>query len=160
MEKNISENDVTLSPNFDLAGGDNQECKTNFQKLKQESDEHFSQFSGDGSVMLQNELVDPYGQNPFSVNLDECNGIDDLCDKIWMFAENCTSLSNSTIQRHIRNIRLMADKENAIPVDFFNPSYPQYLYHMNLYRKQKYDEVTGKNFYGLKQRKYAFDFFS
>ena len=143
-----------------LVGGKHQEWTQKVHELKPEIIEKPTPPKGEEYVKLQNELENPYGQNPFNVTITECDGVDDLCNHIRTYAENCTSLSEATINRHINYIQLMADKENnVIPIDFFNPSYPQYLYHMNWYRKYKYDKETGKNFYGLKQRKYAFELY-
>ena len=145
---------------YKLVGGNNQECTNELKELKSDTSKQFTPRHGEEYVKLQNELKNPYGQNPFNINIDECDGIDDLCNKIRTYAENCTSLRETTINRHINYLQLMADKENnVIPIDFFNPSYPQYLYHMNWYRKYKYDETTGRNFYGLKQRKSAFEMY-
>jgi len=146
---------------LDSAGGNNQTWKTYKQDIKQILQEKVKLHQdGEDLVKLQNEYLNPYGQNPYCIVLDECNGIDDLCSRIKVYAENFTRLSKSVITRRINYIRLMADiSRNVIVIDFLNPSYPQYLYHMNWYRSQKYDEKTGKNFYGLKQRKEAFELY-
>lgn len=139
-------------------GGKDQEC--NILNKLGHIVEYQSQESGKDMVNLQSELINPYGQNPFCIDLKQCTGIDDLCNKIKIYAETRTRLKSSTIKRCIRNLRAMSNHEKSIiPIDFLNPSYPQYIYHMNWYRNEKYDPKTHKNFYGLKQKKQAFELY-
>lgn len=112
---------------------------------------------GEDLVINKTELINPYGQNPFTVKIDSCTGFDDLCHKIKQYASSNTDLRASTIARRLSYLHLMADRQQPFPIDFFNPNYTQYIYHMTWYKENKYNPETGKNFYGLKQRKETFE---
>lgn len=114
---------------------------------------------GKDMVKLQSKYKNPYGQNPFSIDLQKCSGIDELCQKIREYSESCTSLQESTIKRRLNYIRRMADRNQPIPIDFFNPDYPQYIFHMTWYKKTYYKPETNENFYGLKQKREAFELY-
>ncbi len=108
---------------------------------------------------VEKAFNNPYGGNPFAVNYKDCTGIDDLCDKIKRYAENFTTLEPSTIDRDIRYIRHMADINQPFPIDFFKPSYSQYIYHMTWYKDNYYNPESGKNFYGIKQKRESFNLY-
>ncbi len=112
----------------------------------------------DGEVMgeCRYELNNPYGQNPYGVQIEKCSNLEELLIQIRRYAETQTSLKLSTIQRDINYLRLLSDKNQAFPVDLFNPRVEQWIYHMTWYKNNVYDGKTNKNFYGLKQRKEAF----
>jgi len=78
---------------------------------------------------------------------------------IRKYAETQTNLSTTTIERDIRRIKLMTDKNQAFPIDFLKPSVEQFNYHMAWYKENNYNENTNENFYGLKERKEAFYIF-
>lgn len=118
--------------------------------------EHISQDVGKDMVNLQSELINPYGQNPFCIDLSKISNLDQLIIKIRQYAENQTDLSSTTIERDIRRIKLMADKNQMFPIDFLNPSVEQWNYHMAWYKENKYNENNNDNYYGLKERREAF----
>ena len=108
---------------------------------------------------IERNYENPYGSNPYSIQLQKINGIDQLCEEIKRYAENFTKLSASTIKRDISYLRNMADPDQPVPIDLFKPSYTQYIYHMTWYKNNYYSEKTGENFYGLKQKKEAYSLY-
>jgi len=126
------------------------------EKLSQIIEKQNPVLVGKGLGELKSEYVNPYGQNPFRVDLEKISSFHQLLMEIRKYAETQTSLSENTIKRDIRRIKLMANKNQPFPIDFLNPSNPQFNYHMSWYRENKYDDKTGRNFYGLKERREAF----
>ena len=136
-------------------GGDSQKWK-NFLSDLGLNVERQSQNVGKDMVNSQSELNNPYGQNPYSIALEKICSFDDLVLKIRKYAETQTDLKSTTIEKRIKKIELMADKKQAFPIDFLNPSVEQFNYHMTWYRENIFDENTGVNYYGLRERKNAF----
>ena len=105
------------------------------------------------------QLTNPYGTNPYSVDYKKATGTDELCKLIKDYAENFTRLKPSTITRDLNYIRGMANQNQPFPINFLQPNYTQYIYHMTWYKEHNYDPQTGKNYYGLKQKKEAFELY-
>lgn len=59
----------------------------------------------------------------------------------------------------INNVIFDGIKKQAFPINFLKPNVEQYIYHMTWYRENVYDDNTGKNWYGLRERKNAFKLF-
>ena len=161
QETNINNHyDYDLASFDNLAGGQKEIWKQIIQNLShvhiEQSDPHKD--VGD-MVVSKSEYINPYGQNPNCVDYKKCGGLDELCIEIKKYAEKSTKLKKSTRSRDIRYMRGMANKGQPFPIDFLNPNYTQYVYHMNWYRETHYDEQTGKNYYGLKQKKEAFELY-
>ena len=124
-------------------------------------EETYPAFGGKEMEIQQCLYKNPYGQNPFCIDLNLCKSLEELINKIKNFAEDHTSLSQSVIDRRISYMYLMAGKKDkqVFPINWLNPSNTQYQYHMNWYRTNVYKKKNNKNFYGLKQRKQAMEFF-
>ena len=156
---NISYSYSINSQHSELLGCNRREWKEFLKNLGQNIEQLEPHKDVGDMVISKSEYKNPYGQNPNCVDYKECAGIDDLCFKIEEYAEKSTKLRKSTRLRDIRYIRGMADKNQLFPIDFLNPNYTQYVYHMDWYRGTYYDEQTGKNYYGLKQKKEAFELY-
>jgi hypothetical protein len=103
-------------------------------------------------VNLNSELINPFGQNPYCIDLTEISSLDELLKKVRKYAETQTTLGSITIDKRIKKILLMADKDQAFPIDFLNPSVEQYNHHMSWYGEKEYDDTTDKNWFGLREK--------
>jgi integrase len=99
-----------------------------------------------------------FEQHPFRVIPASANGnIDVLLNNVAIYLEEQMNRAQGYIDHINRYLRLMITREQPFAMNLFNPSYTQYIYHMNWYKKTYYDKKTGENFYGLKHRKTAME---
>jgi len=155
-KNNLNKIQISYLPTINFwAGDDIKNCQNILSNISQNVEYLYPEVGMD-TRDLQSKLINPYGQNPFCIDLKKYSSIEELIPEIRKYADTQTDLSSTTIDRDIRRIRLMADKEQTFPIDFLNPRVEQWNYHMAWYKKNKYNENTNKNFYGLKERKEAF----
>ena len=150
-------NNKKLSSSINTRGGESQDHRITSVEIEESKIKQNFNIPEEGrKVKSQNEFKNPYGQNPFAVNLEECTDNDELFRQVEKYARTLTSKKPTTIARDKRYLRLLSNKEQHFPMDFFNLSVAQWNYHMAWYRENVYDEGTGANYYGLKQRREAF----
>ena len=145
------------------AGGGSQEDNslTNiFYRGDEKKDQTTSTLMKGRMVKTKYETVDKHEQNPFCINPSNYNSFPELCIAVEGYLSDWESFTESYLSHVMRYARLMSDtKSTPFPIDFFNLSYTQYIYHMKWYKENCYNNKTGENFYGLKHRKDAINAF-
>lgn len=95
--------------------------------------------------------------NPFKVDPQQYNNEEELLTAIIDYAENFLNRSPTTIHHFSRYFKLMSRPDQPFPINWFKPSYEQFLLHMNWFKTHHYNRDTGEGFYGLKHRKDTMD---
>lgn len=112
---------------------------------------------GEDMVNQQGELSNPYGKNPFAIDIKKYQTNKEVIAQVVKYLRSQTSLHESTIIRVARYLRSMCDNEKWLfPINLLKPRVEQFYFHMNYYRDNIFDKDTGENFYGLKQKRDAF----
>ena len=153
LKNNNNQNyNYNLANNFnELAGGNYQEWKNFIEKLSQKLEK---KIYGKNMGELEYALNNKFEQNPYRINPNvHLNNFDSLCNAVYNYLNEWENKTEGFLDQIMRYARLMTNKNQPFPIDFYNLNYNQFIYHMKWYKDNHYNVKTGKNYYGLKHRK-------
>lgn len=159
IESTAVENQVDFKYNIDdlvpaqnCAGGVRKDC-VDFVKDISNVVESSPDTIGMNMEKLVYDIRQNIEQNPFRIKPTNYKSFEELCVAVRGYLSEWESFSDGFMDQVMRYARLMANPNQPFPIDFFNLSYEQYIYHMKWYKDNYYDPTNGKNFYSLKHRK-------
>ena len=128
--------DSTVSFPQNNKGSDSRAWNVNYQVLKPAISNNLSP-GGDSMIPggnIYELMLKNIESNPFKVDPQQYNNEEELLTAIIDYAENFLNRSPTTIHHFSRYFKLMSRPDQPFPINWFKPSYEQFLLHMNWFK--------------------------